>query len=77
MDAHLCNLQNSQSQRVLWLLEELKIPYNLVTHLRDPITMLAPPSLHAVTPRGKSPTLVTADGEFIVESSAIIGTSDP
>ncbi|KAK4700750.1 EEF1A N-terminal glycine/lysine methyltransferase, partial [Phenoliferia sp. Uapishka_3] len=64
---------NSQSQRVLWLLEELEVPYTLVTHIRDAKTMLAPPSLRDASPSGKSPCLVTADGHAIVESSAIMG----
>lgn len=58
---------------MVWLLEELNIPYTLVTHLRDLKTILAPPSLAQATPLGKSPTLVTAGGVAIVESSAILG----
>ncbi|KAL8276214.1 hypothetical protein RQP46_011375 [Phenoliferia psychrophenolica] len=68
----LHHLNNSQSQRVLWLLEELEVTYTLVTHIRDLETKLAPPSLHAATPRGKAPTLVTADGVVIIESSSIM-----
>lgn len=66
-------MQNSQSQRVLWLLEELEVEYNLVNHTRDPKTRRAPPSLQSVHPLGKAPIFVTADGKIIVESAAIIG----
>lgn len=65
------HLENSRSQRVLWLLEELDIPYDLVRYERDPKTMLAPASLRAVHPLGKSP-VVTEDGEAIAETGAII-----
>lgn len=58
---------------MLWLLEELGISYNLVNHSRHPVTHLAPASLCEVTPFGKAPTLMTADGDFIIECSAIIG----
>ncbi|KAK4700392.1 glutathione S-transferase, partial [Phenoliferia sp. Uapishka_3] len=68
----LHHLNNSQSQRVLWLLEELEVPYTLVTHIRDPVTHRSPPSLHEATPLGKAPTLVTADGVSIIECSAIM-----
>lgn len=68
----LSPLLNSQSQRVLWLLEELQIPFTLVTHIRDPTTLLATASLIDATPLGKAPTLITAGGDPIVESSAII-----
>ena len=44
------HLNNSRSQRVLWLLEELELPYEIVTYERDPRTMLAPASLRAVHP---------------------------
>lgn len=71
----LSPLLNSQSQRVLWLLEELQIPFTLVTHIRDPTTLLATASLIDATPLGKAPTLITAGGDPIVESSAIIGPS--
>ncbi|KAL8283401.1 hypothetical protein RQP46_005811 [Phenoliferia psychrophenolica] len=68
----LHHLNNSQSQRCVWLLEELAIPYTLVTHIRDAVTVLAPPSLRDATPLGKSPTLVTSEGAVIIESSAIL-----
>jgi glutathione S-transferase len=65
------HLNNSRSQRVLWLLEELGIPYEIRKYQRDPNTMLAPPELLKVHPLGKSP--VITDGEVTVaESGAII-----
>ncbi|WDN29812.1 glutathione S-transferase [Xanthomonas oryzae] len=65
------HLNNSRSQRVLWLLEELALPYQIVRHERDPKTMLAPPALRAIHPLGKSPLLV--DGDLVVaESGAIL-----
>lgn len=65
------HLNNSRSQRVLWLLEELGIPYEVKRYERDAKTMLAPPALLAVHPLGKSP--VIADGDTTVaESGAII-----
>ncbi|MDE1180177.1 glutathione S-transferase [Paraburkholderia sp.] len=65
------HLNNSRSQRVLWLLEELGVPYELKRYQRDPKTMLAPPELRAVHPLGKSP-VITDDGLTIAESGAII-----
>ncbi|CAD6542900.1 hypothetical protein LMG28727_04076 [Paraburkholderia kirstenboschensis] len=65
------HLNNSRSQRVLWLLEELGVPYEVKRYERDPKTMLAPPELRAVHPLGKSP-VVTDDGLTIAESGAII-----
>ena len=65
------HLNNSRSQRVLWLLEELGVPYEIKRYQRDPKTMLAPPSLREVHPLGKSP--VITDGELTVaESGAIL-----
>ena len=65
------HLENSRSQRVLWLLEELEIPYEVKRYERDKKTMLAPPALKAVHPLGKSP--VITDGDVTVaESGAII-----
>lgn len=65
------HLNNSRSQRVLWLLEELGLPYEIKRYQRDPATMLAPPELKAVHPLGKSPVLV--DGHHTVaESGAIV-----
>jgi len=67
----LHHLENSRSQRVLWLLEELGLPYEVRLYKRDPQTMLAPPELLQVHPLGKSP--VTTDGEVTVaESGAIV-----
>ncbi|QQQ03243.1 glutathione S-transferase [Lysobacter enzymogenes] len=67
------HLNNSRSQRVLWLLEELALPYEVVRYQRDPKTMLAPPELRAIHPLGKSP-LVELDGQVLAESAAIIET---
>ena len=65
------HLNESRSQRVLWLLEELGLPYEIKRYQRDPKTMLAPGSLRAVHPLGKSP--VVSDGELVLaESGAII-----
>lgn len=65
------HLANSRSQRVLWLLEELAVPYEVKRYERDPQTMLAPEALRQVHPLGKSP--VITDGELTVaESGAII-----
>jgi glutathione S-transferase len=65
------HLNNSRSQRILWLLEELGLEYEIKKYQRDPKTMLAPPELRAVHPLGKSP--VIQDGDTIVaESGAII-----
>lgn len=65
------HLNHSRSQRVLWLLEELELPYEMVTYERDPQTLLAPDSLKKVHPLGKSP--VITDGEAtLAESGAIL-----
>lgn len=65
------HLDNSRSQRVLWLLEELGLPYDIRHYQRDRETMLAPESLRAVHPLGKSP--VITDGETVVaETGAIV-----
>ena len=65
------HLNNSRSQRILWLLEELGLEYEIKKYQRDPKTMLAPPELRAVHPLGKSP--VIQDGDTVVaESGAII-----
>ncbi|HEY2678034.1 MAG TPA: glutathione S-transferase [Steroidobacteraceae bacterium] len=65
------HLNNSRSQRVLWLLEELGVPYEVKRYERDAKTMLAPPSLLAIHPLGKSPVIV--DGAITVaESGAIV-----
>jgi glutathione S-transferase len=65
------HLNNSRSQRILWLLEELGLPYEIKRYQRDAKTMLAPPELRAVHPLGKSP--VISDGDLtIAESGAIV-----
>src|ERR1700750_956629 len=65
------HLNNSRSQRVLWLLEELELPYEIARYERNPRTMLAPPTLRAVHPLGQSP--VINDGPHtIAESGAIL-----
>lgn len=67
----LHHLNNSRSQRILWMLEELGVPYEVKRYQRDAKTMLAPPELKAVHPLGKSP--VITDGDLILaESGAII-----
>jgi glutathione S-transferase len=65
------HLNNSRSQRILWLLEELGAPYEIKRYARDPNTLLAPPELRAIHPLGKSP-VITDDGATIAESGAII-----
>lgn len=66
------HLNNSRSQRILWMLEELGLEYDIKYYERDPKTMLAPASLRQVHPLGKSP--VITDGELtLAESGAIIG----
>ena len=70
------HLNNSRSQRVLWLLEELGVPYEVKRYERDPKTMLAPPELLAVHPLGKSPVIVddapAGRSVTIAESGAIV-----
>ncbi|GAA4018239.1 glutathione S-transferase [Sphingomonas swuensis] len=65
------HLENSRSQRVLWLLEELGLPYEVRRYERDRVTMLAPPELRRVHPLGKSP-VIEDDGMAIAETGAII-----
>jgi glutathione S-transferase len=65
------HLNNSRSQRILWLLEELELPYEIRHYQRDPHTMLAPPELLAVHPLGKAP--VVTDGQTVLaESGAVV-----
>jgi len=69
------HLNNSRSQRILWLLEELGLEYQIKPYQRDKATMLAPPELRAVHPLGKSPvvTVTSSDGDqTLAESGAII-----
>ena len=65
------HLNNSRSQRVLWLLEELGIRYEVKRYERDKKTMLAPPELKIVHPLGKSP-VITDDGRALAETGAIV-----
>ncbi len=67
----LHHLNDSRSQRVLWLLEELGVPYEMVRYQRDPQTRLAPPELAKIHPLGKSPIIVDGDIK-IAESGAIV-----
>lgn len=69
------HLNNSRSQRVLWLLEELGLPYEIVRYQRDAVTMLAPPELLAVHPLGKSPVITDGEGDSritVAETGAIV-----
>ncbi|HHF3020224.1 glutathione S-transferase [Vibrio diabolicus] len=66
----LHHLNQSRSKRIIWLLEELNVDYEIVPYVRDKVTFMAPPELKSVHPLGKSP-LLEDDGEFIIESSAM------
>jgi glutathione S-transferase len=66
----LHHLNNSRSQKILWLLEELELPYALVCYQRDPQTLMGPPALKALHSLGKSPVL-EEDGKMLAESGAI------
>ena len=67
----LHHLENSRSQRILWLMEELGLDYEIVHYARDPVTSRAPAALRDVHPLGKSPVL--ADGDTLLcESGAIV-----
>lgn len=66
----LHHLNNSRSQKILWLLEELELPYDIVSYQRDPVTQMGPPALKALHPLGKSPVL-DDDGKLLCESGAI------
>jgi glutathione S-transferase len=65
------HLNNSRSQRVLWLLEELGLEYELQRYERDPATLLAPPELRKIHPLGKSPVITDGDN-VLAESGAIL-----
>ncbi|NIJ18574.1 glutathione S-transferase [Sphingomonas naasensis] len=65
------HLENSRSQRILWLLEELGLPYTVKRYARDKATMLAPPALRAIHPLGKSP-VIEEDGLVVAETGAIV-----
>jgi glutathione S-transferase len=64
------HLENSRSQRILWVLEELGLPYEIKFYKRDKTTLLAPPELKAIHPLGKSP--VITDGERVIAESGLI-----
>jgi glutathione S-transferase len=68
------HLENSRSQRVLWMLEELGLPYEIKRYERNKKTMLAPPELKAVHPLGKSPVIEDRgdDGRVVAETGAIV-----
>ncbi|WP_375395911.1 glutathione S-transferase family protein [uncultured Sphingomonas sp.] len=68
------HLENSRSQRILWMLEELSLPYEVKRYERDKATMLAPPELKTIHPLGKSPVIAdSADGGRVVaETGAIV-----
>ena len=65
------HLNNSRSQRILWLLEELNLSYDIRHYARDAVTNLAPEALSKVHPLGKSP-MIEDDGKLIFESAAIV-----
>jgi glutathione S-transferase len=65
------HLNNSRSQRILWLLEELKVSYDIKHYQRDAVTNLAPPELNVLHPLGKSP-MIEDNGRLIYESGAIV-----
>ena len=65
------HLENSRSQRILWMLEELELPYEVKRYERNKQTMLAPPELKQVHPLGKSPVIVDGDN-VVAETGAII-----
>ncbi len=65
------HLENSRSQRVLWLLEELGVPYQVERYERDPVTMQAPKALRDIHPLGKSPVITDA-GVVVAETGAIV-----
>jgi glutathione S-transferase len=65
------HLENSRSQRILWLLEELEMPYEVRRYERDRKTMLAPPELKRVHPLGKSP-VIEDEGRVLAETGAIV-----
>lgn len=67
----LHHLNNSRSQRVLWMLEELGVPYQIERYQRDAKTMLAPPALRRIHPLGKSP-VISDDQQVLAESGVII-----
>ncbi len=71
MSIKVHHLNNSRSQRILWLLEEIGAPYEIIHHQRDAVTSLAPPELCAIHPLGKSP-VIEYDDKIVFESGAIV-----
>jgi glutathione S-transferase len=65
------HLGHSQSERIVWLCEELGVPYELAKYTRDPVTRLSPPELKALHPLGAAP-LIEVDGMLLAESGAIV-----
>jgi len=65
------HLGHSQSERIVWLCEELGVPYELVKYTRDPVTRLSPPELKALHPLGAAP-LLEVEGMLLAESAAIV-----
>jgi glutathione S-transferase len=65
------HLGHSQSERIVWLCEELDLPYDLKLYERDPVTILSPPELRAIHPMGAAP-VIEDDGLLLAESAAII-----
>jgi glutathione S-transferase len=65
------HLGKSQSERIVWLCEELGVPYELKHHTRDPVTMLSPPALRALHPLGTAPVITDGDVK-LAESAAIM-----
>ncbi len=65
------HLGHSQSERIVWLCEELGIPYRLQLHQRDPVSILSPPALKALHPIGAAP-VIEDDGLLLAESAAIV-----
>jgi glutathione S-transferase len=65
------HLGRSQSERIVWLCEELEVPYDLKRHERDPVTILSPPALKALHPLGAAP-VIQDDGLLLAESAAIV-----
>lgn len=64
------HLGHSQSERIVWLCEELGVPYELKLHQRDPVTLLSPPALRALHPLGAAP-VIQDEGLLLAESAAI------
>jgi glutathione S-transferase len=66
------HLEDSRSLRILWLLEELGLDYEVRYYKRDPVTRLAPPELRNIHPLGKSPIVVVDNGPAMAETGAIV-----